>query len=107
MWALKCLRTRRHVFVLYRRLTPAASPAHCRGLRRRCWYLITPRTPPHTSSVAVCLDVNCAAHRLQLCINTSMGADKVTNQPIAKCVAAAARLSDAFDLTATTSLPLR
>jgi len=50
------------------------------------------------------LDVNCAVHKLQLCINTSIGTDKVT---IAKCIAAAAHLPDAFDLTATTSLPLR
>jgi len=42
MWALKCLRTRCDVFVLCRRLTPAASPADCHGLRRRCWRLITP-----------------------------------------------------------------
>jgi len=53
------------------------------------------------------LDVNCAAHKLQLCINTSMGTDKVTDDPIVKCIAAAARLPDAFDLTAATSLPLR
>jgi len=53
------------------------------------------------------LDVSCAAHKLQRCINTSIGTDKVTKHPIAKCVAAAARLPDAFDLTATTSLPLR
>jgi len=33
----------------------AASPADRHGLRRRCWCLITPSTPPHTSSVAVCL----------------------------------------------------
>jgi len=102
MWALKCLRTK--VFVLCWRLTPATSPANCRGLRRRYCYLITPPAPLHTSSVAVCLDVNC---KLQLCISTSMGTDKVTNHPIAKCVAAASRLPDAFDLTATTSLPLR
>jgi len=69
------------------------------------WLPLPP--PPHTSSVAVCLDVNCAVHKLQLCINTSMGTDKVTNHPTAKCVAAAAHLPDAFDLTATTSLPLR
>jgi len=31
MWALKCLRTKCDVFVLCRRLTPAASPADCRG----------------------------------------------------------------------------
>jgi len=53
------------------------------------------------------LDVSCAAHKLQLCINTSMGTDKVTDHPIAKCVTAAAGLPDAFHLTATTSLPLR
>jgi len=53
------------------------------------------------------LDVNCTVHKLQLCTNTSMETDKVTNHPIAKCIAAAARLPDAFDLTATTSLPLR
>jgi len=35
-----------------------------------------------------------------------MGTDKVTNHSIAKRVAAAARLPNAFDLTATTSLPL-
>jgi len=67
--ALECLRTRCNVFVLCWRLTPAASPADCRGLRRRRLCLITPPAPPHTSSVAVCLP-------------------------------------DAFDLTATTSLPL-
>jgi len=53
------------------------------------------------------LDVNCTAHKLQLCINTSMGTDKVTNHPTAKCIAATAPLPDTFDLTATTSLPLR
>jgi len=45
MWALKCLQMRRDVFVLCRRLTPAASPADCRGLRRRCWCLITSPVP--------------------------------------------------------------
>jgi len=45
MWALQCLRTRQDVFVLCRRLTPAASPADCRGLRRRCLCLITPPAP--------------------------------------------------------------
>jgi len=57
MWALKSLRTRRNVFVLCRRLMPATSPADCRGDRQRCWCLITPPAPPHTSSVAVCLSV--------------------------------------------------
>jgi len=31
-------------------------------------------------------DVHCAAHKLQLCITTSMGMDKVSNHPISKCV---------------------
>jgi len=44
MWALKCLRTRCDVFVLCRRLTPAASSPDCCGLRRRCWCLIAPPT---------------------------------------------------------------
>ena len=41
-------------------------------------------------------DINCAAHKLQLCINSSMGIDKVTNHPISKCVAAASRLVGHF-----------
>ena len=42
------------------------------------------------------LDVNCAAHKLQLCINSAMGTDKVSNHPIAKCVGAASRLVGHF-----------
>jgi len=33
-------------------------------------------------------DVTCAAHKLQLCVQSSMGTDKVTNNSIAKCEAA-------------------
>jgi len=45
----------------------------------------------------------------QLCLhrNNNNDDDKVINHPVAEGVAAAARLADAFDLTATTSLPLR
>jgi len=57
IWALRCLRTRRDVFVLCRRLTPAASPSDCHGLRRHCWCLITPPPAPHLYSVAICLSV--------------------------------------------------
>jgi len=31
-------------------------------------------------------DIHCAAHKLQLCITTSMGTDKVSNHPISVCV---------------------
>jgi len=41
-------------------------------------------------------DINCAAHKLQLCVNSSMGIDKVTNHPISKCVSAASRLVGHF-----------
>ena len=41
-------------------------------------------------------DVTCAAHKLQLCVQSSMGTDKVTSNPIAKCVAAASRLVGHF-----------
>ena len=41
-------------------------------------------------------DVTCAAHKLQLCVQSSMGTDKVTNNPIAKCVAAASQLVGHF-----------
>jgi len=41
-------------------------------------------------------DVACAAHKLHLCVTTSMGIDKVTNNPVAKCVGAAARLVGHF-----------
>jgi len=41
-------------------------------------------------------DVHCAAHKLQLCINASMGTDRVSSHPIAKCVAAASHLVGHF-----------
>lgn len=41
-------------------------------------------------------DVQCAAHKLQLCINNAMGTHAVTNHPISKCVSAASRLVGHF-----------
>ena len=41
-------------------------------------------------------DVTCVAHKLQLCVQSSMGTDKVTNNPIAECVAAVSRLVGHF-----------
>lgn len=41
-------------------------------------------------------DLHCAAHKLQLCITGGLGLDKVSNHPIAKCVAAASRLVGHF-----------
>jgi len=43
-------------------------------------------------------DINCAAHQVQLCINSSMGINKVTNYPISQCVAAASRLVVTLDI---------
>jgi len=42
------------------------------------------------------MDVNCAAHKLHLCVSASMGTDKVSNHPISKCVSAASRLVGHF-----------
>jgi len=41
-------------------------------------------------------DVHCSAHKLQLCITSAMGVDKVTNNTIAKCIGAASRLVGHF-----------
>ena len=38
-------------------------------------------------------DVSCTAHKLQLCVNSAMGIDKVTNNPISNCVAGIAAAS--------------
>lgn len=41
-------------------------------------------------------DVHCSVHKLQLCITSAMGVDKVTSNPIAKCIGAASRLVGHF-----------
>ena len=51
--AHNCLRTRRDVFVLCRRLPPTISPVHWDGRHQRCWCLITPPHPTPLSTVAV------------------------------------------------------
>jgi len=42
------------------------------------------------------MDVDCANHKLHLAVTNSMGIEKVTNNPISKCVAAASRLVGHF-----------
>jgi len=42
------------------------------------------------------IDVDCANHKLHLAVTSSMGIEKVTNNPISKCVAAASRLVGHF-----------
>lgn len=42
------------------------------------------------------VDIGCAAHTLQICINDAMGTNKTTNHPISKTVNAASRLVSHF-----------
>jgi len=42
------------------------------------------------------MDVDCANHKLHLAVTNSMGIEKVTNNPISKCVAAASHLVGHF-----------
>ena len=42
------------------------------------------------------IDTDCSNHKLHLAVTGSMGIDKVTNNPISKCVSAASRLVGHF-----------
>jgi len=52
------------------------------------------------------LDVNCAAHKLHLCVTGAMGIDKVTNNQISKCVESASRLVGHFSHSPMASVEL-
>ena len=42
------------------------------------------------------VDVDCSAHKIQLCVTSGMGINKVTNTAISKCLSAASRLMGHF-----------
>jgi len=42
------------------------------------------------------IDTECSSHKLHLAVTGSMGTDKVTSNPISKCVSAASRLVGHF-----------
>ena len=72
-----------------RRLLSWRSRQHQRCRRRNKW-----------------TDITCAAYKLHLCVTTSMGIHEVRNNPVVKCIAAAARLVRHFTHS-TLQQPLR